>query len=271
MALLRKKGLYETNRVCFLPESLIVPNPDQPRKYFSQEGLEELAESIREHGVLQPLSVRKTAGGYELVSGERRLRASRMAGLKEVPCIILRVDQENSSLLALVENLQRRDLDFVEEATALSRLICTYNLSQEEAARRIGKSQSAVANKLRLLRLSGECMEVLRSSGLTERHARALLRLSDEEERLRAARHIGEKHLNVAQTEQYIESLLSDIQQKEPARRPAYIVKDVRVFLNSIRHSVDVMRRSGVDEAVEREETEDAITLTVRIPKAAGR
>ena len=139
--------------------------------------------------------------------------------------------------------------------------------SLQELAARLGKSQSAVANKLRLLRLSGACGDLLRSYHLTERHARALLRLSDEEERLRAARHIGEKHLNVAQTEQYIESLLSDIQQTEPARRPAYIVKDVRLFLNSIRHSVDVMRRSGVDAQVHREESEEAIVLTVRIPK----
>ena len=125
-----------------------------------------------------------------------------------------------------------------------------------------------MANKLRLLRLSGACGDLLRSYHLTERHARALLRLSDEEERLRAARHIGEKHLNVAQTEQYIESLLSDIQQTEPARRPAYIVKDVRLFLNSIRHSVEVMQRSGVGAKLQRQETEDEITVTVHIPKA---
>ena len=149
----------------------------------------------------------------------------------------------------------------------MARLIATCHLSQEELAAKLGKSQSAVANKLRLLRLSGECADLLRSYGLTERHARCLLRLSGEEERLRALRQIGERHLNVAQTEQYIEGLLSDIQQKEPARRPTYIVKDVRLFLNSIRHSVDVMRRAGVDAAVKREETEEEITLTVRIPK----
>ena len=149
----------------------------------------------------------------------------------------------------------------------MARLLETCCISQEELAARLGKSQSAVANKLRLLRLSGACGDLLRSYHLTERHARALLRLSDEEERLRAARTIGERGLNVAQTEAYVESLLAGIQKQEPQRRPTYIVKDVRLFLNSIRHGVDVMRRSGVAADVQREETEEAITLTVRIPK----
>lgn len=148
MSLLRRKGLFESTKVLFLPIAAISPNPDQPRTCFSREGLEELAASIQELGVLQPLSVRRSKnGGYELISGERRLRASRMAGLTEVPCILVSVDSQGSSLLALVENLQRRDLNFVEEATALAKLIETYHLSQEEAARRIGKSQSAVAQQ----------------------------------------------------------------------------------------------------------------------------
>ena len=267
MQLLRKKGNLDSTRVLFLPIDAITPNPNQPRRIFSQHELEELAASIRSLGLLQPLTVRRTASGCELVAGERRLRAAGMAGLRSVPCVVLDIDREDSAVLALIENLQRSDLHYLEEAAAMARLLETCRISQEELAARLGKSQSAVANKLRLLRLSGACGDLLRSYHLTERHARALLRLSDEEERLRAARHIGEKHLNVAQTEQYIESLLSDIQQTEPARRPAYIVKDVRLFLNSIRHSVDVMRRSGVDAQVHREESEEAIVLTVRIPK----
>mgnify|MGYP000085842914 CR=1 FL=1 len=170
MSLLRRKGLFESTKVLFLPIAAISPNPDQPRTCFSREGLEELAASIQELGVLQPLSVRRSKnGGYELISGERRLRASRMAGLTEVPCILVSVDSQGSSLLALVENLQRRDLNFVEEATALAKLIETYHLSQEEAARRIGKSQSAVANKLRLLRLPPDVLTLLRERGCTER------------------------------------------------------------------------------------------------------
>ena len=178
MSLLRRKGLFESTKVLFLPIAAISPNPDQPRTCFSREGLEELPASIQERGVLQPLSVRRSKnGGYELISGERRLRASRMAGLTEVPCILVSVDSQGSSLLALVENLQRRELNFVEEATALAKLIETYHLSQEEAARRIGKSQSAVANKLRLLRLPPDVLTLLREHGCTARHARALLRL----------------------------------------------------------------------------------------------
>ena len=257
-----------SRKIQYIPINHIAPNPDQPRKYFSQESLQELAASIRLHGVLQPLTVQKGRYSYVLVAGERRLRAAGLAGLATVPCVVLDVDREDSAVLALIENLQRCDLHYLEEAAAIAKLIETCHFSQEEVAVKLGKSQSAVANKLRLLRLSGPCTELLRSYDLTERHARALLRLSDEEERLRALRHIGENHLNVAQTEAYIESLLSDIQKKEPPRRPTYIVKDVRLFLNSIRHSVEVMQRSGVGAKLQRQETEDEITVTVHIPKA---
>ena len=208
MPLLRRKGLYETGRVIYLHPDVLHPNPNQPRKRFSPDGLEELAASIREHGVLQPLTVRKVDGSFELVSGERRLRAARMAGLSEVPCIVIDVDGVCSSLLALVENLQRRDLDFLEEAMALDRLIHTYDLSQDEAARRIGKSQSAVANKLRLLKLSPRLLDRLRQNGLTERHARALLRLETEEQQWEVLEYVIDHHLTVAQTEAYIEARL---------------------------------------------------------------
>ena len=256
-----------SKKIQYIPINHIAPNPDQPRKFFFQESLQELADSIRLHGVLQPLTVQKGRYSYVLVAGERRLRAAGLAGLREVPCVVLDVKREDSAVLALIENLQRSDLHYLEEAAAMAKLISACHLSQEELAAKLGKSQSAVANKLRLLRLSGPCMDLLRTYGLTERHARCLLRLSDEEERLRAARTIGERGLNVAQTEAYVESLLAGIQKQEPQRRPTYIVKDVRLFLNSIRHGVDVMRRSGVAADVQREETEEAITLTVRIPK----
>ena len=268
MPLLRKKGLLESSRVLFLPLSEISPNPNQPRRNFSQEGLVELAASIQEHGVLQPLSVRRTAGGYELIAGERRLRASRLAGLKDVPCILLGVDEEASSLLALVENLQRRDLDFLEEANALSVLIRTYHLSQEEAARRIGKSQSAVANKLRLLRLAPEVLTLLRDSGCTERHARALLRLEDGALQWTAAQTIVRDGLTVARTEQLVERLLSRGGASAP-RRPTFVIKDIRFFLNTITRGVSLMRTAGVDAACDRQETADTILLTIRIPKQA--
>ena len=177
MQLLRKKGLLDSPRVLFLPVDAISPNPNQPRRVFGTQELEELAGSIQALGLLQPLTVRRRADGWELVAGERRLRAAKLAGLEEVPCISLQIDDQRSSLLALVENLQRKDLDFWEEALALDRLISVYHLSQEEAARRIGKSQSAVANKLRLLKLPTPVLERLRDGGATERHARALLPL----------------------------------------------------------------------------------------------
>lgn len=272
MQLMRKKGIFESNRVLFLPVTDIVPNPNQPRIYFSQDSLEELAVSIREHGVLQPLSVRRLSGGsgYELISGERRLRASKLAGLREVPCIVVSVDSEESSLLALVENLQRRDLDFVEESHALAQLIRNYGFSQEEAARKIGKSQSAVANKLRLLRLSPQVLSLLREQGCTERHARALLRLEDETLQMAAARRIVNEGLTVARTEDLVEAMLHPITTLAKGKRPTFILKDVRLFLNTVSRGVSMMKVAGVDAACERKETEDSICLTIRIPKQAS-
>lgn len=265
MPFIRKKGLFESNRVLFLPVQSIVPNPNQPRKHFSQEGLEELADSIRVHGVLQPLSVRRKQGRYELISGERRLRASQLAGLDEVPCILVQVSDEGSSLLALVENLQRRDLDFVEEAAALARLIRTFDLSQEEAARKIGKSQSAVANKLRLLRLPPDVLALFREHNMTERHARALLRLEEPEQQRSAAAYMVEHALTVAKSEAYIDSLIH--KEDKPGRKPTYIIKDVRLFLNTLTRGLSMMKNAGVDVNCDRRESTDSILLTIRIPK----
>jgi len=269
MSFLRKKGLFETGRLLFLPPDAILPNPNQPRRHFDQAELEELSASIQEHGLLQPLSVRRVGTGYELVAGERRLRSCALAGLTEVPCLLVSVDDQSSSLLALVENLQRKDLDFVEEATALSQLIRTYGLSQEEAARRIGKSQSAVANKLRLLRLSPEVLSTLRDAGCTERHARALLRLEDPALQLEAARYLVEHQLTVAMTEDYVSSLLK-ADPPSPARKPhkpTFVLKDVRFFLNTVTRGLSMMKTAGVNADCRRQETEDSILLTIRIPK----
>ena len=184
MGFLTRKGIFDGGKVLFLPVEEISPNPDQPRRVFSQPELEELAASIRALGVLQPLTVRRREGQWELVAGERRLRAAKLAGLSQVPCLPVQVDSQSSSLLALVENVQRRDLDFWEEALALRQILDTYHLSQEELARRVGRSQSAVANKLRLLKLPDEALALLRAHGATERHARALLRLDSPERQL---------------------------------------------------------------------------------------
>lgn len=268
MQLLRKKGMLDSNRVLFLPVDVIAPNPDQPRRVFPQHELEELAASIRSLGLLQPLTVRRGERGWELVAGERRLRAAKLAGLTEVPCLSLQIDSQRSSLLALVENLQRRDLDFWEEALALNKLISTYHLSQEEAARRIGKSQSAVANKLRLLKLPTPVLERLRDGGATERHARALLPLADPPLQIQAADTILKEKLTVAQTEALVDQLLHPA---PPVRRPrrVFVVKDVRLFLNSLNRGMALMRSAGVDAQCSREDREEEILLTIHIPRRA--
>jgi len=265
-----RKNVFLSRRVLFLPIDGIRPNPSQPRRWFDPAALAELSESIRRYGILQPLTVRRSAQGYELVAGERRLRAAKLAGLREVPCLLARAGEEDATLLALIENLQRRDLHYFEEAVAIAKLIASYGLSQEQAAEQLGKSQSAIANKLRLLRLSPECMTLLREHGLSERHARALLRLADDEARLAALRTIIERGCNVAQAEEYVDRLLRQAAVTPPKSRPTYVIKDVRIFLNSLHRQLGVMQRAGVNADVERADTDDEIRLTIRIPRRAA-
>ncbi len=262
-----QKTEFLSSRVRYIPINDIRPNPQQPRRRFDQDGLRELSESIAAYGILQPLTVRAQNGGYELVAGERRWRAARMAGLRQVPCLLARVDEEDAALLALIENLQRRDLDYMEEASAIARLLRRYGLSQQQAAEKLGRSQSAVANKLRLLRLEEPVVDALRRYGLTERHARALLRLEDGEQRLSAAEHMGKRGMNVAAAEAYIEQLIARSQTTPPKRRSTYVIKDVRLFLNSVERGIRLMRGAGVGAKVARQDTEEEICLTVRIPK----
>ena len=251
-------------QVLDLPVSSIFPNRHQPRQAFDETELDELSRSIAEVGVLQPLSVRRTGSGWELIAGERRLRAAQRAGLTTVPCLPVDADEDTSALLALVENIQRKDLDVWEEAAALRQLIDRFHLSQEEAARRVGKSQSAVANKLRLLKLPDDVIGQLRQAGPPERHARALLRRDSPELQRRAAQHIIRSGLNVAQTEQYVDRL-----RRKPSRRavPIYRTRDVRLFLNTIQRGLAVMQSAGVAARCGREETDQEITLTIHIQK----
>ena len=272
MQALRTRPGVRRGNIVWLPTEDIAPNPVQPRKLFDEKALEELSQSMKSYGILNPLTVRCRGGKYELVAGERRLRAAKLAGLTEVPCILLDVNMEDASLIALIENLQRRDLDFIEEAVGLSRLIRMFGMSQEEAAKRIGKSQSAVANKLRLLKLPRDVLENLRSYGLSERHGRALLRLSDPNAQRMALEYIAANSLTVAATEEYVEALLtapeaSDAPEKTEPRR-TLILKDVRVFLNSLNRSLELMKQGGIDAGVRREETDDSLILTISIPKA---
>mgnify|MGYP002747777732 CR=1 FL=1 len=228
-----------------------------------------MADSIRAHGILQPLSVRRKGGGrYELIAGERRLRAAMICGLEQVPCLVLEVSRESSCLLSLIENLQRRDLDFWEEAKALERLTTVYGLSQEEAAAKVGKSQSAVANKLRLLRLPQDVLSLLRKNGFTERHARALLRLPTAEAQQEAAALLVQEGWTVARTERYVEEVLQTEAPKEKKNRRPLLIRDIRFFLNSLDHSLAVMRSAGVDAKCHRAEEGEDLLLTIRIPRA---
>ena len=263
-----RPGLRRGGVLVLRPED-IRPNPLQPRKQFDEGALRELSESIRQYGLLNPLTVRLRPGGYELVAGERRLRAAKLAGLREVPCLVVDVDLQDAGLLALVENLQRKDLDFWEEAQGIRRLIDSFHLSQEEAARRLGRSQSAVANKLRLLKLPEDVLATLRDQGLSERHGRALLRLPDAERQRSALAVMLEQDMTVAAAEAYVEALLSapDPPPPAPKRQRSFLMKDVRLFLNSINHSLALMKEGGIQADMARQETDDALILTISIPK----
>ena len=254
------KTYMETGRVVFVPVNAICPNPAQPRKIFREDALTDLAESIRQHGILQPLSVRRVGSRYELVAGERRLRAAQMAGLTEIPCIVMRMDDKESGLAAMLENLQRQDLDFIEEADGIARLMSEWSMSQEQVARLLGKSQSAIANKLRILRHSQPVLNALRQFDLTERHARALLKLPTEPEKMAAIAVISRLGMSVARTEKYIEDLLADKNGKSPK-------VNVSSFLNNLHQSLQRIQLSGISAISERKETDSQIVLTITIPK----
>lgn len=254
------KTYMETGRVVFLPAKAIQPNPAQPRKLFREAPLDELTESIRQHGILQPLSVRRVGANYELIAGERRLRAGIQAGLTEIPCIIMRMNEQESAMTALVENLQRQDLDYIEEAQGIDLLLRQWNMSQEQVAKLLGKSQSCVANKLRLLRHSKLVLDALRQAELTERHARALLKLSQEPQKMQAIAVIARHNMSVARAEQYIESLLAE---ESGQTRAA----NVGAFLTRLNQSLARIQLSGISAISERRETENQIVLTITIPK----
>ena len=258
--------LNEKNKVVQINIDSIYPNPAQPRRMFNEQELIALSRSIRTNGLLQPISVRRVRAGYELIAGERRLRACKIAGLPTVSCIVCDCTPETSAMLAMTENLQRQDLQIFEEAEGIRRLIEEWNVTQEEAALRLGKSQSTLANKLRLLRLSDAERAKITEAGLTERHARALLRIIDERLREKALDDIIERQLNVQQTDVMVERLLSG--KKKPKSKHVFIVKDVRVFLNTINHAIETMKQSGINAQTLKSENDEYIECVVRIPKA---
>lgn len=261
-----KQREKEINKVLEIGVSLIKPNPSQPRKSFYSDELTKLAKSISQEGILQPLIIRINDGEYELVSGERRLRAAKIAGLKTVPCIIVNMTERNSALMALVENIQREDLSFFEEAGAIQSLISVYGMTQEDAAIRLGIAQSTVANKLRLLRIPGDEQQVIMDMGLSERHARALLRLESKSDRIDVLERIHKYKLNVEMTEAYISKLLEGKRKKESYKKRSPILRDVKLFVNTINKAIEVMRLSGVKANSKKTQTDNEITYTITIP-----
>lgn len=258
--------------IAYISIDSIRPNPYQPRKNFKKTALDELCESIKQYGVIQPINVRKTTNNrYELVSGERRLRAAALAGLKEIPAIIVNVDDNDSAIIALIENLQREDLNYLEEAEGYSNLIIEHKLTQEELAHRIGKSQSTIANKIRLLKLSPIIKKILVDNNLTERHARALLKLHDEQLQLKVLRYVCQKGLNVKKTEEIVEKVIErysrNISLKETQKKISRTVKDIRIFVNTIRQAVSIMKKSGVNAKAAQFDRGDYFEFVVRVPK----
>ncbi len=263
-----KSGKYKIGgQIILIPQEEIFPNPNQPRRRFDFDELEGLAQSIRQNGIIQPIAVRINGKGqYELISGERRLRASRLVGVTQVPCIIMEANDEKSALFALLENVQRCDLDFFEEAVAIEKLLTDYGMSRDEVCKKLGKAAPTISNKLRLLRLPEEIRLRITQENLTERHARAMLKLTSISQMERAMSIIAEKRLNVAETERLISQILTnDSRHRQPTVK---LFKDVRIFVNTLNHAVDTMRRAGIEADSAKSETDEYIEYIVRIPKS---
>ena len=272
----RKDAKTEGNdrKLTEIPVASIRRNPYQPRVTFDEESIAELAQSIRQVGLIQPLVVRKAPdGAYELVAGERRLRAVKSLGMESVTCIVEQgMEDESSAMMALIENLQREDLHYLEEAQCYNTLLSTYNLTQEELAARLGKSQSSIANKLRLLRLSEEVKSAMAEAHLTERHARALLKLKDEKTQLALVDKIAKKSLSVKETEKLVDKTLNRLyDEKADGARPRpkilRIVKDYRLFMNTINAAVNTLRETGMTVAVEQEDREDGVDIHIHVTR----
>ena len=262
----KRKTPYPTEgAVWMIPTADIRPSPHQPRREFPLDKLVELAQSISENGILQPLTVSMEEGTPVLIAGERRLRAARIAGLAAVPCIAVQTEARQRQALTLIENLQRQDMNCFEAARGIRELIDRHEMTQWEAAQQLGLSQSAVANKLRLLRLTEEEQQRLIDAGMTERHARALLRLEGREQRAVALERMIGENMTVARTERLVEELLAGRVRRRPAKP---LIRDVRVFFNTVNHALDIMRRGGIPAEGHRRDGEDYIEYVVRIPKA---
>lgn len=256
--------------IIYIPIKNIKPNPYQPRKTFNRRSLEELSQSIKTYGIIQPISVRKISdNSYELVAGERRLRAAELVNLEEVPAIVLDMKDQDSAVLALIENLQREDLNFLEEAEGYYNLINDHGFTQQELAEKVGKNQSTIANKLRILRLPDEVKKMLIENNLTERHARALLKLPDKDLQIEVLKKVIKNDLTVKKTEKLIKDILEEItKEKEPeTKQNIKSIINFRIYLNTLRNAYNAIRESGVDAKYEQSDKGNFIEVVVRIPK----
>ena len=257
----------ESEKIEHLPVGNIVPNRYQPRTIFDEAKIDELAKTIHTHGIIQPIVVRELEKGkYEIIAGERRFRAIKKLGWDTVPCIIRNMNDKETASMALIENLQREELTPIEEALAFNQLLEIHELTQEALAQRLGKSQSTIANKLRLLKLPKQVQDAILNKSITERHARALMPLKDEALQLKVLDEILKKNLNVKQTEERVTKLLTASDKPKKPKRIS-LSKDVRIAVNTIRHSLVMVEKSGIKTETTEEELEDFYQITIRIPK----
>ena len=262
---LKKYWNNDKMRIVNLPMYTIKPNPYQPRKHFDAISLNELSASIKEFGVIQPISVRRVEDGYEIIAGERRFRAAENIGLTEIPAIIMNADNNKSALLALLENLQREDLCFFEIAEGYQKLIREQGMTQDDLAKKLGQSQSKIANKLRLLILSPRVKNIIRDFSLTERHARALLNIPDEESQLMAAQTICRQRLNVQQSEELIRQIMSAKSKAATQNVKIPTLKDVRIFTNTVKKALEIMRENGVDADMEKKDFDWGVEYVIKV------
>lgn len=256
----------ERDEVRNIPIDNIIPNRFQPRTIFDDSKIEELARTIHTHGIIQPIVVREDGDQFEIIAGERRFRAAKSLGWEEIPAIIKNLSDTETASVALIENLQREELTPIEEAMAYAKLLELHQLTQEALAQRLGKGQSTVANKLRLLKLPEVIQQSLLQKEITERHARALIPLKDEEKQIQVVQTIIEKNLNVKQTEELIKKLQED-KPKKRERKKLSVSKDVRIAMNTIRQSMSMVTDSGIKLDSEEEEFDDFYQITIKIPK----
>ena len=266
-------GLFKAKKkvagqVVMIDISLVVPNRSQPRVEFSEEALQSLAVSIRENGILQPVCVRKIGAVYEIISGERRTRAAKLAGLTEIPCIVMNVDEEQSAVLALIENIQRKDLSYFEEALAIEKLIDFYGMTQEAAAERLGKAQSTIANKLRLLRFTDAEKRLLVTGNLSERQARAIVRIDNANLRRTAIETVVSRHLNIEQTEELVNKLLEGASQKEKRRTKSSLrfAAPPKLYMNSLNALIKRIREDKIPCELFTGKSEKFYEYTIRFP-----